>query len=98
MNEQYYTIQNEHPEDRIYRDKEYINRLQKHIDEVYEDLSRDMRVNMEGKDYLFDYIFNEEDNDLAFEDYLHKYGHRYDEMTFRKRKPMCWPSDLAAKH
>jgi len=98
MNEQYYTNQNQHPEDRIFRDKEYINRLQKHIDEVYEELSRDLRVNMEGKDYLFDYIFNEEDNDLEFEDYLHKYGHRYDEMTFRKRKSMCWPSDFPAKH
>jgi hypothetical protein len=98
MNEQYYTIQNEHPEDRIFRDKEYINRLQKHIDEVYEELSIDLRVNMEGKDYLFDYIFNEEDNDLEFEDYLHKYGHRYDEMTFRKRKSAGWPFDFPAKH
>jgi len=43
---------------------------------------------MEGKDYLFDYIFNEMNNDLEFEDYLHKFGHRYDEMAFRKRKSM----------
>tara|TARA_R110000868_G_scaffold87240_2_gene244131 strand:+ start:523 stop:819 length:297 start_codon:yes stop_codon:yes gene_type:complete len=87
ITEQHYTRLNEHPEDRIFRDKEYINRLQKHIDEVYEELSRDLRVNMEGKDYLFDYIFNEDDKDLEFEDYLNKLGHRYDEMTFRKRKP-----------
>ena len=85
ITEQYYTTQNEHPEDRIFRDKEYINRLQKHIDEVYEELARSLRVNMEGKDYLFDYIFNEDDNDLQFEDYLNKLGHRYDEMVFRKR-------------
>ena len=86
ISKQYYSIQNEHPEDRIFRDKEYINRLQKHIDEVYEELARDLRVNMEGKDYLFDYVFNEMNNDLEFEDYLHKYGHRYDEMAFAKRK------------
>ena len=85
ITEQHYTRQNQHPEDRIFKDKEYINRLQKHIDEVYEELARDLRVNMEGKDYLFDYIFNEDDNDLEFEDYLNKLGHRYDEMTFRKR-------------
>ena len=85
ITEQHYTRQNEHPEDRIFRDKEYINRLQKHIDEVYEELARDLRVNMEGKDYLFDYVFNEDDKDLEFEDYLNKLGHRYDEMTFRKR-------------
>ena len=86
MNEQYYTRQNEHPEDRIFKDKEYINRLQKHIDEVYEELSRDLRVNMEGKDYLFDYIFNEDNKDLEFGDYLNKLGLRYDKIAFRKRK------------
>jgi hypothetical protein len=86
MNEQHYTRQNEHPEDRIYRDKEYINRLQKHIDEVHEKLALDLRLNDEGKDYLFDYVFNEDDKDLEFEDYLDKLGHRYDEMAFAKRK------------
>lgn len=86
INTHHYTTQNEHPEDRIYRDKEYINRLQKHIDEVYEELARDLRVNMEGKDYLFDYIFNEDDNNLEFEDHLHKLHRTYDEMVFRKRK------------
>ena len=39
---------------------------------------------MDGKDYLFDYIFNEDD-DIEFEDYLNKLGHRYDELFFRKR-------------
>ena len=86
INTDHYTRQNEHPEDRIFRDKEYINRLQKHIDEVYEELSKDLRMNTEGKDYLFDYIFNEDDKDLEFEDYLHKLGNRYDEMAFCKRK------------
>ena len=86
INTHHYTTQNEHPEDRIYRDKEYINRLQKHIDEVYEELARDLRVNMEGKDYLFDYIFNEDDINLEFEDHLHKLHRTYDEMVFRKRK------------
>jgi hypothetical protein len=86
ITKQHYTRQNEHPEDRIFRDKEYINRLQKHIDEVYEELARDLRVNMEGKDYLFDYIFNEDDNNLEFEDHLHKLHRTYDEMVSRKRK------------
>lgn len=86
ITEQHYTRLNEHPEDRIFRDKEYINRLQKHIDEVYEELARDLRVNMEGKDYLFDYIFNEDDKDLEFEDYLHRLGYGYDEIAFAKRR------------
>ena len=40
---------------------------------------------MEGKDYLFDYVFNE-DEDIEFEEYINKFGHRYDELFFRKRK------------
>jgi len=84
MTEDYYTRQNEHPEDRIFKDKEYIKRLQKHIDEVYEELARDLRVNMEGKDYLFDYIFNEDDN-IEFEEYINKFSHGYNELFFRKR-------------
>lgn len=84
ITEQHYTRQNEHPEDRIFRDREYIKRLQNHIDEVYEELARDLRVNMEGKDYLFDYVFNE-DKDVEFEEYINNLGHRYDELFFRKR-------------
>lgn len=83
ITEQYYTHRGEHPEDRIFRDKEYINRLQKHIDEVYEELCSDLRMSEEGKDYLFDYIFNE-DTEEEFEDYLIKYKQSYEELAFRK--------------
>ncbi len=41
----HYTKFNEHPEDRVFRDKEYIQRLQKHIDSVYETLATDLRLN-----------------------------------------------------
>lgn len=83
--EHYTTRRNEHPEDRIFRDKEYINRLQKHIDEVYEKLSLDLRLNDEGKEFLFDYLYNE-DKGIEFEEYLNNLGYRYDEVAFKKRK------------
>lgn len=85
ITEEHYTTQNDHPEDRIFRDKEYINRLQKHIDEVYEKLSLDLRLNDEGKNFLFDYLYNE-DRDIEFEDFLNNLGYRYDEIAFKKRK------------
>jgi hypothetical protein len=85
ITEEHYTTQNDHPEDRIFRDKEYINRLQNHIDEVYEKLSLDLRLNDEGKNFLFDYLYNE-DRDIDFEDYLNNLGYRYDEVAFKKRK------------
>lgn len=85
ITEEHYTTQNDHPEDRIFRDKEYIKRLQNHIDEVYKQLSIDLRLNDEGKEFLFDYLYNE-DRDIEFEDYLNNLGYRYNEVAFKKRK------------
>lgn len=83
ITEQHYTKLNEHPEDRIFKDREYIKRLYKHIDSVYNELSLDLRLNEEGKDLLFDYIYNE-DKDIDFEEYLNNLGYRYDEIAYRK--------------
>lgn len=85
INEKYYSKNGEHPEDRIYRDKEYLNRLQKHVDEVYEQLALDLRLNDRGKDLLFDYLYNC-DEDIEFEDYLDRFGNSYEEIAFAKRK------------
>lgn len=85
ITEEHYTTQNDHPEDRIFRDKEYINRLQNHIDEVYKQLSLDLRLNDEGREFLFDYLYNE-DREIEFEEYLNNLGYRYDEIAFKKRK------------
>jgi hypothetical protein len=73
----HYTKFDEHPEDRIFRDREYIQRLQKHIDSVYETLATDLRLNEQGTDWLFDYVFNEDNKDIEFEEYLEKYNVKY---------------------
>lgn len=78
---EHYTKFNEHPEDRIFRDREYIQRLQRHIDSVYELLDNDLRLNEKGQDWLFDYIYNEEDTNVEFEEYLAKHDVRYDELV-----------------
>jgi hypothetical protein len=83
ITEQHYTRQYEHPEDRIFKDKEYINRLQKHVDEVYEKLSQDLRLNERGKDLLFDYLYNC-DEDIEFEDYVNRFGSEYEAIAFKK--------------
>jgi hypothetical protein len=80
INESHYTKFNEHPEDRIYRDREYIERLQRHIDTVYDLLANDLRLNQKGQDWLFDYIFNEDSKDIEFEEYLEKYKVKYNEI------------------
>jgi len=83
MKREYYTHEGEHPEDRIFKDKQYINRLQKHIDLVFDHLVHDLGLNERGKDWLFDYVFNE-DHDIDFEEYLDKYDVRYADIIDKK--------------
>lgn len=84
ITEKHYTKLGEHPEDRIFRDKEYIKRLQKHIDSVYEQLKADLRMNDLGDDLLFDYVFNCDDKDQEFEDQVERLGYEYHEI-FREK-------------
>jgi len=77
INQSHYTKFNEHPEDRIYRDKEYIQRLQRHIDSVYDLLAADLRLNEQGTDWLFDYVYNSDNEKIEFEEYLEKYNVKY---------------------
>jgi len=83
MKREYYTHEGEHPEDRIFKDKQYINRLQEHIDLVFDHLVHDLGLNEQGKDWLFDYIYNEE-HDIDFEEYLDKYDVRYADIIDKK--------------
>ena len=80
ITKKHYTQFNEHPEDRIYRDREYIQRLQRHIDSVYELLANDLRLNQKGQDWLFDYVYNSDDTNIEFEEYLAKYNVKYEDI------------------
>ena len=81
INQNHYTSFGEHPEDRIFRDREYIQRLHRHLDSVYDLLANDLRLNQKGQDFLFDYVFNEDSNDIEFEEYLDKYGVKYEDIA-----------------
>lgn len=78
----HYTKQGDHPEDRIYRDREYIHRLRAHMDEVYDALERDLRMK-EGQNWLFDFVHNEDLN-IEFEEYLAQYGIQYKDVVKSK--------------
>jgi hypothetical protein len=80
ITKKHYTLDKQHPEDRIFRDKEYIDRLQRHIHSVYELLAYDLRINEKGKELLFDYVYNE-DREITFEEFLQKIGVDYDELV-----------------
>lgn len=78
--DKHYTPQGEHPEDRTYRDKDYIKRLHAHIDEVYEKLAKDLRFNEKGREWLFDYLYNEEDS-IELEEYLMRRNIQYKDVV-----------------
>lgn len=69
ISDKHYTPCGFHPEDRIFRDKEYAQRLRTHIDNVFDSLAKDLNLNVKGEDWLFDFFFNE-DREIEFEDYL----------------------------
>lgn len=81
-----YTPQGEHPEDRIFKDGDFIRELAKVQDLYFEKLVSDLRLNEEGKDWLFDYIHNEDDRSISFDEYLSKFGVSYEDCLVSKAK------------
>lgn len=80
ITEKHYTADGRHPEDVIFHEKQYIDRLQRHIDEVFNKLTADLNLNEKGTNWLFDYIYNES-HDIDFEEFLAKTGVTYDTLV-----------------
>jgi hypothetical protein len=85
ITEKHYTVMGEHPVDRIFKDKEYINRLQEHIDEVFDILVQHLKLNEKGTQWVFDYVFNEDDSE-DFEEYLDRFKLNYDDFIDKNIK------------
>lgn len=79
------TEHQEHPEDRIYKDKSFINRLSEVQTNYFDSLSKDLRLTQEGTDLLFDYVYNE-NSDLSFDEWLSKLGRNYNNLTLRSNE------------
>jgi hypothetical protein len=78
ITEKHYTDKNEHPEDRIYEVKKFINELENVQTFYYNQLLLDLNLKPEADDYLFDYVYNE-DHKLGFGEYLNKLGKSYEQ-------------------
>jgi hypothetical protein len=64
---------NPHPDDQIFKVKDFINELSKVQDRYFKKLCKKLNVPKETEDYLFDYIYNE-DKMVTFGEYLDKLG------------------------
>lgn len=63
----------DHPDDQIFKVKDFINELSKVQDSYFSGLVKDLKVGKEVEDYLFDYVYNET-APLTFGEYLDKLG------------------------
>ena len=62
-----------HPDDQIFKVKDFINELSKVQDFYFSSLVKDLKISKEVEDYLFDYVYNETDS-VTFGEYLDKLG------------------------
>ncbi len=83
MKNKYYTPDGQHPEDEIFKVKNFINELSKVQEEYFQKLINDLKLNNEGIDFLFDYIHNsgEDGNNMEFSEYLSNFKRRYENMV-----------------
>jgi hypothetical protein len=67
------------PEAAIKYAKEFINELSIVQNVYFDGLCEGLGLTDEGRDWMFDYVFNENDP-LTFEEYLKKYGKTFGEL------------------
>lgn len=78
-----YTPEGKHPEDAIYEVKMFFSKLIAVQDDYFERLSKGLQLTEEGKDFLFDYVYNvdnEKDNIDDFFHYLETLSKNYEEL------------------
>ncbi len=71
----------QHPEDKIFKVREFIQELENVQSGYFEKLADELKLNQLGKDHLFDFVHNCEDQ-ITFDEYLQTVG-----LTYQKCMP-----------
>ena len=81
MNTKNYTKSNRHPDDAIFETKTFLNELSKIQNQYFENLLQDLNLSEEGEGWLFDFIFNgdEQDNKMLFTEFLEDRNKKYED-------------------
>jgi hypothetical protein len=74
---QNYTPDGLHPEDAIWKTKNFINELEKVQADYFSKLVHNLGLNKDGESWLFDYIYNSFGESEDFEDYLNDFKVKY---------------------
>jgi len=81
MNKSHYTKDGRHPEDVIYQEREFIREINSIVNSKFEKLVKDLRLDEAGTDWLFDYIYNCDDDTISFDEFLNEAGLEYSDFV-----------------
>jgi hypothetical protein len=81
MNNNTYTQEGMHPEDAIHKAKVFINELEEVQTSYFDKLAYSLKLNKEGEEFLFDYIYNCYDEVDDFTHYLQAFKKTYEDMV-----------------
>jgi hypothetical protein len=88
ITKKHYTKDGKHPEDIIYHERQFIREINGIVNNKFEKLVKDLRLDEAGADWLFDYIYNCDDETISFDEFLNEAGLEYTE--FVKPKASSW--------
>ena len=81
MNKSHYTKDGRHPEDVIYQERQFIREINNIVNSKFEKLVKDLRLDEAGADWLFDYIYNCDDETISFDEFLNEAGLEYSDFV-----------------
>lgn len=81
MNKSHYTKDGRHPEDVIYQERQFIREINSIVNNKFEKLVKDLRLDEAGTDWLLDYIYNCDDETISFDEFLNEAGLDYSDFV-----------------
>jgi hypothetical protein len=84
-NKQQYTPDGMHPEDAIYKVKTFVKELQNVQEKYIKKLVQDLNLNQDGEEWLFDYIYNSDEEVDDFSHYLELFKKKYEDLTLKNK-------------
>ena len=81
MNKSHYTKDGRHPEDVIYQERQFIREINSIVNNKFQKLVKDLRLDEAGTDWLLDYIYNCDDETISFDEFLNEAGLDYSDFV-----------------
>jgi len=81
ITKKHYTKEGRHPEDVIYQERQFIREINSIVNNKFEKLIKDLRLDEAGADWLFDYIYNCDDETISFDEFLNEADLKYSDFV-----------------